>query len=38
MGARGRPTLNAARTSFVADNGQLLRGPAVGTEYGDVCR
>ena len=34
FGARGRPTLNSARTSFVADDGQLLRGPATGTEYG----
>lgn len=31
---RGRPHLNAARTSFVADNGQLLRGASAGTEYG----
>jgi endoglucanase len=31
---RGRPHLNAARTSFVADNGQLLRGASIGTEYG----
>ena len=31
---RGRPHLNAARTSLVADNGRLLRGPATGTEYG----
>ena len=31
---RGRPRLNAARTTFVADNGQLLRGPFFSTEYG----
>lgn len=31
---RGRPHLNAARTSFVADNGQLLRGASAGTECG----
>ncbi|MES2923293.1 MAG: LamG-like jellyroll fold domain-containing protein [Verrucomicrobiota bacterium] len=30
---RGRPTLNAARTTFVADNGQLLRGPYESTEW-----
>ncbi len=29
---RGRPKLNAARTTFVADNGQLLRGPYFSTE------
>jgi endoglucanase len=30
---RGRPQLNAARTTFVADNGQLLRGPYTSTEW-----
>jgi endoglucanase len=30
---RGRPTLNAAHTTFVADNGQLLRGPFTSTEW-----
>ncbi len=30
---RGRPHLNAARTTFVADNGQLLRGPYESTEW-----
>ena len=30
---RGRATLNAARTTFVADNGQLLRGPFTSTEW-----
>jgi endoglucanase len=30
---RARPRLNAARTSFVADNGQLLRGPFTSTEW-----
>ncbi len=31
--ARGRPHLNAERTTFVADNGQLLRGPFTSTEW-----
>ncbi|HEX7654835.1 MAG TPA: cellulase family glycosylhydrolase, partial [Verrucomicrobiae bacterium] len=30
---RGRPHLNAARTTFVTDNGQLLRGPFTSTEW-----
>jgi len=30
---RGRPHLNAARTTFVADNGQNLRGPYTSTEW-----
>src|ERR1019366_1509207 len=30
---RGRPHLNAARTTFVADNGQELRGPFTSTEW-----
>jgi fibronectin type 3 domain-containing protein len=30
---RGRPQLNAARTSFFADNGQPLRGPYTSTEW-----
>lgn len=30
---RGRPQLNAARTTFVADNGRLLRGPYESTEW-----
>lgn len=30
---RGRPRLNATRTTFVADNGQLLRGPYESTEW-----
>ncbi|HLP78219.1 MAG TPA: cellulase family glycosylhydrolase, partial [Candidatus Paceibacterota bacterium] len=30
---RGRPHLNAARTTFVADNGQPLRGPFTSTEW-----
>lgn len=32
---RGRPVLNASRTTFVADNGQLLRGPYTSSEWGD---
>jgi poly(hydroxyalkanoate) depolymerase family esterase len=32
---RGRPTLNAERTTFVADNGELLRGPYTSSEWGD---
>ncbi len=31
---RGRPVLNAAGTTFVADNGQLLRGPFTSSEWG----
>ncbi|MFZ5986646.1 MAG: carbohydrate-binding protein [Bacillota bacterium] len=30
---RGRPHLNAARTTFVGDNGQPLRGPYTSTEW-----
>ena len=30
---RGRPYLNAARTTFVGDNGQPLRGPFTSTEW-----
>src|SRR5665213_864676 len=30
---RGRPHLNAARTTFVGDNGQDLRGPFTSTEW-----
>lgn len=30
---RGRPQLNAARTTFVADNGNRLRGPYTSTEW-----
>jgi endoglucanase len=30
---RGRPQLNAARTTFVGDNGQRLRGPYTSTEW-----
>ena len=30
---RGRPHLNAARTTFVGDNGQDLRGPYTSTEW-----
>jgi endoglucanase len=32
-GQRGRPKLNAARTTFVGDNGQPLRGPFTSTEW-----
>lgn len=31
---RGRPLLNAAGTTFVAENGNLLRGPFASTEWG----
>ncbi len=31
--ARSRPVLNAAHTTFVADNGRLLRGPYTSTEW-----
>lgn len=34
--ARGRPYVNAAKTTFVADNGQLLRGAIISTETGSV--
>ncbi len=30
---RGRPQLNSARTTFVADNGERLRGPYTSTEW-----
>lgn len=32
--ARGRPYVNAAQTTFVADNGNLLRGAIISTETG----
>ncbi|MBC7388608.1 MAG: carbohydrate-binding protein [Opitutaceae bacterium] len=32
---RGRPVLNSARTTFVADNGRLLRGPYTSSEWGN---
>lgn len=32
--ARGRPVINAANTTFVADNGNLLRGAIISTETG----
>ena len=32
-GQRGRPKLNAAHTTFVADNGRPLRGPFTSTEW-----
>ena len=32
-GQRARPKLNAARTTFVADNGERLRGPYTSTEW-----
>lgn len=32
--ARGRPYVNAAKTTFVADNGNLLRGAIISTETG----
>ena len=31
--SRGRPTLNDTRTTFVGDNGQLLRGPCTQTAW-----
>lgn len=34
--ARGRPHLNAEGTTFVADNGNLLRGPLIATESGNL--
>jgi len=34
--ARGRPVINAAKTTFVADNGSLLRGAIISTETGIV--
>lgn len=34
--ARGRPQINAAGTTFVADNGNLLRGAIISTETGVV--
>lgn len=34
--ARGRPYINAAGTTFVADNGGLLRGAIISTETGVV--
>ncbi len=34
--ARGRPYINAAGTTFVADNGNLLRGAIISTETGAV--
>ncbi|MET0262516.1 MAG: RICIN domain-containing protein [Rariglobus sp.] len=34
--ARGRPYINAAKTTFVADNGQLIRGAIISTETGNV--
>ncbi len=32
---RGRPTLNESGTTFLADNGNLLRGPFASTEWGN---
>ena len=32
---RGRPVLNAARTTFVTDDGQLMRGPFTSSEWGN---
>jgi endoglucanase len=32
---RGRPALNASESTFVADNGNLLRGPFASTEWGN---
>lgn len=34
--ARGRPYINAAKTTFVADNGNLLRGAIISTETGST--
>jgi hypothetical protein len=34
LNTRGWATLNAARTTFIADNGQLLRSPFTSTEGG----
>jgi len=34
--ARGRPVINSAGTTFVADNGNLIRGAIVSTESGVV--
>lgn len=34
--ARGRPYVNAANTTFVADNGNLLRGAIISTEIGSL--
>jgi len=34
--ARGRPYVNAAKTTFVADNGNLLRGAIISTETGSA--
>jgi hypothetical protein len=34
--ARGRPVINSAGTTFVADNGSLLRGAIISTETGLV--
>src|SRR4051812_31521077 len=31
--ARGRPHINAAGTTFVTDNGELLRGAITGTNF-----
>lgn len=36
VGPRGRPTLNAAHTTFVADNGDLIRGVRYTTEWTGV--
>jgi hypothetical protein len=33
--SRGRPVINPKGTTFVADNGQLLRGPFASAEWGD---
>src|SRR5690606_2023041 len=34
--ARGRPYINASGTTFVADNGNLIRGAPISTETGIV--